>query len=112
MNNAGKTLGAGAPVNWDSPARSLVCLLAASPPADDDAPPTHHILFMYHGGVDAKTFRVPALARSASWRLFIDTAAESPVDVHPELDGPRFPANGKIRLQSHSLVCYMAADFR
>ena len=102
----------GAPVNWESPARSLTCLLAAVPAADPDDPPTHHILTMHHGGVEAKTFRIPSVARTTSWRLFVDTAAEPPDDTYPNLDGPRFPAKGKITLEAHSLVCYVATDWR
>jgi len=101
----------GAPVNWESPARSLACLLAAVPAANADAPPTHHILTMYHAGVEAKTFRIPPIARSASWHLLVDTAAQSPDDVFSNLDGPKFPAKGKITLEAHSLVCYVAADW-
>ena len=101
----------GAPVNWESTARSLVCLLAAVP-ATAAAPPTHHILTMYHGGVEAKTFRVPPIARTINWRLFVDTAADSPDDTYPNLDGPRFPATGKITLEAHSMVCYIATDWR
>ena len=102
----------GAPVNWESTARSLVCLLAAVPATAAAAPPTNHILTMYHGGVEAKTFRIPPIARTASWRLFLDTAADAPDDAYPNLDGPRFPANGKITLEAHSLVCYVATDWR
>ena len=102
----------GAPVNWESPARSLTCLLAAVPAARADAPSTHHILTMYHGGVEAKTFRIPPIVRTINWRLFIDTAADAPDDTYPSLDGPQFPANGSVTLESHSLVCYLATDWR
>ena len=102
----------GDPVNWESPVRSLTCLLAAVPAPRADAPATHHILTMYHGGVEAKTFRVPPIARTINWRLFVDTAADSPDDTYPNLDGPRFPATGKITLEAHSMVCYIATDWR
>ena len=59
--------------------------------------------------------RRPALhravvGRSIAWRLFVDTAAESPADIYPALDGPSPPANGIITLQARSLMVYVAGE--
>jgi glycogen operon protein len=47
------------------------------------------------------------VAKGLRWRLFIDTAAESPHDIYPELDGPP-PVTGALALLDRSLRCYVA----
>jgi glycogen operon protein len=98
----------GNPVDWTEADGSLVCLLAAVPSRDKLSPPTHHVLLMCHAGKEPREFVMPPTAAGRPWRLFMDTGAESPADIHPDLDGP--PINGPIRLESQSLVCYVAAD--
>jgi isoamylase len=98
----------GKPVDWTKDDGSLVCLLAAVPSRDKLLPPTHHVLLMCHAGSEPREFVAPPAAAGRPWRLFVDTAAESPADIFPDLDGP--PISGPTRLESRSLVCYVAAD--
>jgi glycogen operon protein len=100
----------GGPVDWSRNTHSLVCLLGAVPREARHAPPHHHVLLLCHAGVRSREFRLPALARELPWRLFIDTAALSPKDVYPKLDGPPPPEKGVVPLEARSLVCYVAAD--
>ena len=100
----------GGQVDWSGDSRSLVCLLAAMPPEDLLAPPSHHMLMLFHAGADARHFTLPPAARELPWRQFIDTAAISPQDVYPELDGPPPPANDIVTLEARSLVVYVARD--
>jgi glycogen operon protein len=101
----------GGQVDWTGDSRSLVCLLAAAP-AKDRQSPNHHVLMLFHAGVDARHFTVPSLARDIAWRLFVDTAADSPADIYPALDGPSPPVNDIITLEARSLVVYVARDER
>jgi hypothetical protein len=55
-----------------------------------------------------RAFVVPELVRTIRWRQFIDTAAESPRDIFPALDGPEPPLTGPVKLAERSLVCYIA----
>ena len=98
----------GGPVDWSSDTRSLICLLAAVPRSSPSAPANHHLLLMFHSGNQPAQFCVPSIARNIHWRLFIDTAARSPRDIYPSLDGPEPPADGLITLEGQSLVCYVA----
>ncbi len=102
----------GKPKDWAEEDGSLVCLLAAAPREAKYAPPNHHILLMCHAGQEACPFHLPAAARQIAWRLFVNTAAEPPQDVYPDLDGPEPPADGIVSLEPRSLVCYAAADFQ
>ena len=100
----------GAPVDWNGKDRGLVCLLGAVPRADRYAPPHHHVLLMCHPGAEPREFQLPAVVREIPWRRFVNTAADPPGDVHPELDGPSPPPEGNLTLESRSLVCYVAPD--
>ena len=42
------------------------------------------------------------------WNLFIDTAAESPEDIYPNVDGPEPECGGMIAMQHHSLKVYVS----
>ncbi len=100
----------GGTIDWGHDDRSLVCLLGAAPRSDPEAVPNHHVLIVMHAGVDARDFILPPVARSLSWRLFIDTAAFSPSDIYPGLDGPAPPPTGVVPAEPRSLVCYVAPD--
>ena len=100
----------GTSIDWGKDDHSLMCLLGAVSREAKYAPPNHHILLMCHAGVEPVEFHLPAVAREIAWRQFIDTAAEPPDDIYPNLDGPEPPPDGVITLQARSLVCYVAAD--
>ena len=102
----------GGQVDWSGEARSLVCLLAAAPTKDASSPPNHHVLMLFHAGADARHFTLPPPARGIAWRLFVDTAAVSPDDVYPALDGPPPRANDVVTLEPRSLMVYVAQDER
>jgi glycogen operon protein len=56
-----------------------------------------------------REFVVPDLVRTVRWQTFIDTAADAPADIFPNLDGPEPPlSGGPILLAERSLVCYVA----
>jgi glycogen operon protein len=103
---------AGGPVDWTADGRSLICLLAAVPPRVNADQPNHHVMVLFHAGIEPETFRIPEIARELPWRLFVNTAADSPDDVYPGLDGPRAPMDGQLTLQSRSLICYVATDLQ
>lgn len=100
----------GGEAEWFGDSRSLVCLLGAAPPDDAEAPPNHHVLLFIHAGTDSRHFVVPPPARGLDWRLFLDTAAASPNDIYPSMDGPAIAGNGVVTLESRSLMVYVVRD--
>jgi isoamylase len=100
----------GGQAEWSGDSRSLTCLLAAVPPAEPGDPPNHHVLMLFHAGSDARHFLLPLPARGKNWRLFVDTAAESPKDIYPDLDGPPPPVNGIVTLEARSMQVFVARD--
>ena len=102
----------GKAVDWDGNGQqTLVCLLAAPGPEDDPDGIARDLLIMMNAGAQSEVLTMPTVARGASWRLFVDTAADSPQDVFPNLDGPRPPANGKINVPERTLKCYASTQW-
>ena len=87
-----------------------MCIFGAAARRDVFDPPNHHVLMMLHAGSEPQRFTVPKIARGYSWWLFLNTAASSPKDIYPELDGPSPPADWVTELAGRSLVCYVARD--
>ena len=100
----------GGQVEWSGDSRSLVCVLGAVPPEDEFSPPHYNVMMLFHAGVDSRHFILPQCVRELPWRLFIDTAAESPNDAFPLLNGPSPPANGVVTLEARSMVVFVARD--
>jgi glycogen operon protein len=63
---------------------------------------------MVHGGWESRDFYFPAVCQNFAWRLFIDTAAESPNDIYPDRSGPKPNLNAPLRFLPHALRVYLA----
>ncbi|HEY5314765.1 MAG TPA: glycogen debranching protein GlgX [Pirellulales bacterium] len=101
---------AGRPINWNEDSHNLVCLFAAATAADNGSQHSRHVLILFHAGDQPQAFSLPEIARPIAWRLFIDTAAEPPADIYPQIDGPPPPADGLLTLADRALVCYVSAE--
>jgi glycogen operon protein len=102
----------GGEVEWFGDSRSLVCMLAAVPPEDPLSPTNHHVLMLIHAGTEGRHFILPTPARGIAWRLFLNTAAESPADIYPSLDGPPLSDNSVVTMEARSMIVYVARDVR
>jgi len=54
-----------------------------------------------------REFILPAIAKGTKWKLFVDSAADSPKDVYPQQDGPAPPRSGKLTLDYRSLMVFV-----
>ena len=63
-----------------------------------------------HGGSEPRQMTIPHVVQPYLWRQFVNTAAESPADVYPDLDGPAPPPDGIVEMEDQSLLCYVARD--
>ena len=97
----------GETVDWNQTFHSLACLLGTS---GLDDPAARHVLIFMHSGGDPQNFRIPRPARGLNWRLAVDTAAASPEDVFAESVGPMLHPGELIRMDHHSMRCYIAAE--
>jgi glycogen operon protein len=66
-------------------------------------------MMMLHAGGQPERFTLPAICKGLSWRLLVDTAAQSPDDIYPAADGPPFPTSGSVVMDHHSFRCYIAS---
>lgn len=98
----------GLPYNWDNPSGGLTCWLPAPALADDPKGEGCDLLMMFNSGSQPTKFRLPEQTRDLRWTLLIDTSADSPQDVFPDIDGPLAPANRQVELEERSLRVYVA----
>jgi glycogen operon protein len=94
--------------NWNADDRTLTCLMAAPANLDDGRRKPRHVLMMMNATAEARELVLPHSLRSMNWRLFVDTAAASPLDVYPEENGPAPPPGGVLRLEERSMLCFVA----
>ena len=97
-------------MDWNNSDEGIVCVLMAPPQPDPMKPSPRHIMMLFHNGVARREFSIPPEVRHLSWRLFVDTAAESPRDVFPSGDGPAAPAGGSLQLVERSMLVFVAGD--
>jgi isoamylase len=100
----------GAPVDWNNSDEGIICVLTAPPQPDPMKPSPRHIMMLFHNRVARREFSIPPEVRHLSWRLFVDTAAESPRDIFPSGDGPAVPAGGSLQLVERSMLVFVAGD--
>ncbi|HVC95151.1 MAG TPA: glycogen debranching enzyme, partial [Pirellulales bacterium] len=98
----------GGAVAWEHCEPSLICLFGAWPASGPASTAARHVMLLVNAGDTPREFHLPPPARGIEWRLFVDTAAESPNDIYPDADGPK-PKLGARTLIERSLVCYVAA---
>ncbi|MEM9187347.1 MAG: glycogen debranching protein GlgX, partial [Planctomycetota bacterium] len=95
----------GRTIDWSKTYHSMACIMASTGLTD---PAARHVMIFMHAGGQPQSFAVPEPARDLRWRLFIDTAARAPGDIHPEGNGPKLKPNELVDLDHHSLRCYVA----
>ncbi|MEW4456247.1 glycogen debranching protein GlgX [Bremerella sp. JC817] len=99
----------GTAVDWDSGDSMLTCLFAAPSKDTDPEQFGRDVLLLMNGSASPQQFILPPVAKGTSWRMFVDTAATSPSDVYPDLNGPRPPASGKFVMPERSVRIYVAS---
>ncbi|PQO29538.1 glycogen debranching enzyme GlgX [Bremerella cremea] len=99
----------GTAVDWDSGDSMLTCLFAAPTKETDPEQFGRDVLLLMNGSPSPQQFILPPVAKGTSWRMFVDTAASSPSDVYPDLNGPRPPAAGKFVMPERSVRIYVAS---
>ena len=100
----------GVSMDWSSGDCGMAVLLGAVPPENSLEKRNHHVLMLCHSGCEPRTFTIPEIARALPFRLFVDTAATSPQDVYPDLDGPAMSPTGLVHVAANSMVIFVAPD--
>jgi len=94
----------GSPIYWNHIGPAFMCLYGKvnKLPAD---PFDREVLMLFNAGIQPCEFRLPR-PKPLRWRVFIDTAAQSPDDIFPQLDGPRPPTSNRVTLTGRSMLVY------
>ncbi len=65
------------------------------------------IVLMFNSTGQTREYQLPTVGRGMRWSQFVDTAAESPEDIYPDLDGPIVDGNA-IPMPHHSLKVFVS----
>ena len=87
----------GTAVDWHLDQLPIMCLLSSpkNRPAESHG---RNVLLLLNSSGSSVDFLIPAIAKTKTWRLFLDTSRPTPGDIYPELNGPHLPENGIYRL--------------
>lgn len=94
-------------MHWDSHDSGLIAVLGGSVHPDSELKPGMDLLIFMHPGHHDRVFTIPKQVRSQPWRLFINTAAESPWDIFPHYNGPKLTSDNQLELVARSLQVYI-----
>jgi isoamylase len=98
----------GVAVDWHGEDLALIAILTQPGPESDPHGQGRAVMLLVNAVDSPREFIVPAVAKGVKWRLFIDTAADSPKDIYPHLDGPQLPTSHKVQMKPRSLCCFVA----
>lgn len=100
----------GTAVDWQADDLTLTCLLTAPCAEQEPEGLGRDVLLLINATTLDREFILPPVAKGKRWRLFVDTAAETPLDVYPDADGPPPPASRRLMLPCHSLRCFVESE--
>ena len=86
----------------------MVAYIAAPSRQDDPESLGRDVILMFNSTGQIRDFQMPEFGRGMRWNLFVDTAADSPHDIYPDVDGPMPPSGRVIKMPHHSLKVYVS----
>ncbi|GAA5505038.1 glycogen debranching protein GlgX [Novipirellula caenicola] len=98
---------AGTPLDWGQHELAMVAYIAAPNLRDDPNGIGRDVVMMFNSTGQNREFMLPEVGRGLKWNLFVDTAAESPNEIFPKLNGPMPPSDRVIDVPCHSLKIYV-----
>jgi len=101
----------GTSVDWNSDELPVVCLLSAANNDEEGQDADHALLLFVNPTRKSCKFILPPVSKGMTWQLFIDTNAKPPLDVYPDLDGPKLNLAQPLTLEHHALQCFVASSF-
>jgi glycogen operon protein len=100
--------GNGDPLDWGQQELAMMAYIAAPSRINDPEGDGRDLIMMFNSTGDDREFHLPEIGRGVQWNLFLDTAAESPNDIYPDVDGPVAPNNRMISMPCHSMKVYVS----
>ncbi len=100
----------GQALDWEQPTLAMVAYIAAPSQADDPKGLGRDIVMMFNSTGQGRDFLMPAFAKQSRWNLFLDSAAEAPLDIFPELNGPMPRLESMLPMPHHSLKVFVSRN--
>ncbi len=97
----------GQSLDWGQSTLAMIAYIAAPHQIDDPEGLGRDLVLMFNSTGQEREFSMPLFATGARWNLFVDTAAESPADIFPELNGPVQALQTKVFMAHHSLKVFV-----
>jgi isoamylase len=98
----------GTHLDWSQHELAMIAYIAAPAREEDPEELGRDIVLMFNSTGQIREYRLPHIAHEMKWNLFLDTAAESPHDIYPNVDGPEPLGDGMITMPHHSLKVYVS----
>ncbi len=98
----------GTPLNWSQHELAMMVYIAAPVKAADPEGLGRDLLMMFNSTGVPREFSMPQIGRGMNWTSFLDTAADSPNDIFPSLNGPLPPSNRVVPMQCHSMRVFVS----
>lgn len=89
---------AGGRPRWEAQDKALGCHIRARSGEEQD------LCLLFNAAADGVGFHFPHSLRSQAWRMAVDTAAESPYDIHDSDTGPFVAASRTLHVEGQSLT--------
>lgn len=99
---------AGYPLDWGQHELAMQAYLAAPLRALESDSPARDVLLLINSTGHPISFHLPEQGRGLQWNLFLDTAAASPEEVFPDLDGPMPPSNRRVEVSYKAMKVYVS----
>ena len=100
----------GQSLQWDQGTLAMVAHIAAPPETDDPELLGRDIVMMFNSTGEDRDFFMPTVAGDSVWNLFLDTAAPSPEDIYPDLNGPEPSGEKSVSMAHHSLKVFIGRN--
>lgn len=103
----------GSPLDWGQSELAMTAYISAPSRADDPEGLGRDMILMFNSTGQIREFQMPEAGRGMVWNLFVDTAADSPHDIYPGIDGPTPPQNRVVEMAHHSMrvyICHACPD--
>jgi isoamylase len=98
----------GKPLDWGQHQLTMMVYVAAPPRIGDPEGVGRDVLMLINSTGDPIDFVLPEQGKGMQWNLFVDTAAEPPHDIFPEMDGPAPPSNRRVPVSYRSMQVFVS----
>ena len=99
----------GEALDWSQDELAMVAYIASPTKVQEPDAVARDLVMIFNSTGQTRDFAMPTIGRGMRWHLFVDTAAISPDDIYPDLDGPGPASSGTMAVMHHSMRVYVSS---